>query len=50
MIDELKPSSAISLNSGLLLSGNLQQIGPMEWIIYKPSGAHLQNIIGRASV
>jgi nicotinamidase-related amidase len=36
LMDELKPSADIKLNSTLLLSGNLQQIGSMEWIIYKP--------------
>ena len=36
LIDELKPSPAIRLDSNLLLSGNLQQIGSMEWIMYKP--------------
>ena len=36
LMDELKPSPDIRLNSTLLLSGNLQQIGSMEWIIYKP--------------
>jgi nicotinamidase-related amidase len=36
IIDKLKPSPAIRLNSSLLLSGNLQQIGPTEWIMYKP--------------
>ncbi len=36
IIKELKPSSTISLNSSLLLSGQLQQIGHMEWIMYKP--------------
>jgi hypothetical protein len=35
-MDELKPSPDIRLNSALLLSGNLQQIGSMEWIIHKP--------------
>jgi nicotinamidase-related amidase len=53
LMDELKPSPTISLNSKLLLSGNLQQIGSMEWIMYKPRwGAfydtklerHLQNL------
>ena len=38
LMDELKPSADIKLNSTLLLSGNLQQIGAMEWIIYKPRG------------
>jgi nicotinamidase-related amidase len=36
LIDELKPSSNTRLNSSLLLSGSLQQIGSMEWIMYKP--------------
>jgi nicotinamidase-related amidase len=53
LIDELKPSPHIRLDSKLLLSGNLQQIGSMEWIMYKPRwGAfystklekHLQNL------
>ena len=35
LMDELKPSPAVRLNSNLLLSGNLQQIGPKEWIMYK---------------
>ncbi len=36
LMEELKPSSTIILDSSLLLSGQLQQIGTMEWIIYKP--------------
>jgi nicotinamidase-related amidase len=36
LVDELKPYPSIRLDSDLLLSGNLQQIGPMEWIMYKP--------------
>jgi nicotinamidase-related amidase len=36
LMDELKPSPNVRLNSSLLLSGNLQQIGSMEWIMYKP--------------
>jgi nicotinamidase-related amidase len=36
LMDELKPSCDIRLKSNLLLSGNLQQIGSMEWIMYKP--------------
>jgi nicotinamidase-related amidase len=36
LMDELKPSPDIRLNSSLLLCGNLQQIGSMEWIMYKP--------------
>lgn len=31
--DVLKPSPQITLDSKLLLSGNLQQIGSMEWIM-----------------
>lgn len=34
-MDELKPSPDIRLNSSLLCD-NLQQIGSMEWIMYKP--------------
>jgi nicotinamidase-related amidase len=53
LMGELKPSPHITLDSKLLLSGNLQQIGSMEWIMYKPRwGAfyntklerHLQNL------
>ena len=53
LMDELKPFPHIRLDSKLLLSGNLQQIGSMEWIMYKPRwGAfyntklerHLQNL------
>jgi len=36
LMDEIKPSPTIILNSSLLLSGRLQQIGSMEWIMYKP--------------
>ena len=36
LMDELKPYPSIRLDSDLLLSGNFQQIGPMEWIMYKP--------------
>jgi hypothetical protein len=37
LMDELKPSSStIRLDSSLLLSSQLQQIGTMEWIMYKP--------------
>ena len=32
-LDELKPLSRIKLDSNLLLSGSLQQIGDMEWIM-----------------
>ncbi|MFZ0325704.1 MAG: isochorismatase family protein [Nitrososphaeraceae archaeon] len=36
LMDELKPSSEVRLDSNLLLSGKLQKIRPMEWIMYKP--------------
>ncbi len=36
LMDELKLSSDIKLDFDLLLSGRLQQIGPKEWIMYKP--------------
>lgn len=36
IVDELKPSVDTKLDSDLLLSGRLQQIGSMEWIMYKP--------------
>ena len=35
LMDELKPSPAIKLDSDALLLGNLQQIGTWEWIMYK---------------
>jgi nicotinamidase-related amidase len=43
LMDELKPSPDIKLNSSLLLSGNLQQIGSMEWIMYKPKWSAFYN-------
>ena len=36
IVDELKPSTSTRLDPTLLLSGRLQQISPMEWIMYKP--------------
>jgi nicotinamidase-related amidase len=36
LVSELKPESGITLDSKLLLAGGLQQIGPQEWIMYKP--------------
>jgi nicotinamidase-related amidase len=36
LMDELRLSPDIRLNSELLLSGALQQVGSMEWIMYKP--------------
>jgi nicotinamidase-related amidase len=45
LINELKPSPAIRLDSNLLLSGNLQQIGSMEWIMYKPRWGAFYNTL-----
>lgn len=36
LVDELKPSPGIELDAESLLDGELQQIGPSEWIMYKP--------------
>lgn len=36
LVDELKPSTEIELDTESLLDGELQQIGPSEWIMYKP--------------
>jgi nicotinamidase-related amidase len=45
LMDELKPSSEIRLNSSLLLSGQFQQIGHMEWIMYKPRWGAFYNTL-----
>jgi nicotinamidase-related amidase len=45
LMDELKPSSSIRLESDLLLSGNPQQLGPMEWIMYKPRWGAFYNTL-----
>jgi nicotinamidase-related amidase len=45
LIEELKPSPDITLNPDLLLSGNLQEIGPLEWIMYKPRWGAFYNTI-----
>ncbi len=45
LMDELKPSSAIKLDSSLLLSGQFQQIGSMEWIVYKPRWGAFYNTL-----
>jgi len=48
LMDELKPSPSIRLNSELLLSGNLQKVGSKEWIMYKPRwGAFYNTILER---
>ena len=36
IIDDLKPTSGLRLQPDLLLEGKLQEIGPKEWICYKP--------------
>jgi nicotinamidase-related amidase len=36
LMEELKPVPGIRLDSANLLKGELQHIGPKEWIIYKP--------------
>ncbi|HEX7364230.1 MAG TPA: isochorismatase family protein, partial [Dehalococcoidia bacterium] len=36
LVAELKPASGIRLDSTKLLKGELQKIGPKEWIMYKP--------------
>ena len=35
LVDELLPTAGIRLDADLLLSGERQQIGPNEWILYK---------------
>ena len=46
LMDELKLSPDIRSNSELLLSGTLQQVGSMEWIMYKPRwGAYYNTIL-----
>ena len=47
LVDDLKPSSNVRLNSNLLLYGNLQQIGSMEWIMYRPRWAFYDTILER---
>jgi nicotinamidase-related amidase len=36
LLDPLKPDPGVSLDGELLLSGGPQQVGPAEWIMYKP--------------
>ena len=45
LMNELKPSRRVRLNSNLLLSGQLQQVGPTEWIIYKPRWGAFYNTL-----
>jgi nicotinamidase-related amidase len=36
LIDDVKPEGAERIQPDLLLSGNLQEVGPQEWVCYKP--------------
>jgi len=36
VVNELKPSPSVGFDTDLLLSGRLQEVGPGEWIMYKP--------------
>ena len=36
LVQELKPKTAVRLDAGTLLSGELQQIGDNEYVMYKP--------------
>jgi nicotinamidase-related amidase len=36
LLEPLKPDPGVSLDADLLLSGPPQQVGPAEWIMYKP--------------
>lgn len=45
LMDEIKSSPTIRWNSSLLLSGHLQQIGSMEWIMYKPRWGAFYNTL-----
>jgi nicotinamidase-related amidase len=45
LMDDLKPSSSSRLKSDLLLSGSLQQIGTLEWIMYKPRWGAFYNTL-----
>jgi nicotinamidase-related amidase len=36
LLDELKPEPSVALDADLLLSGEPQQVGPREWLMYKP--------------
>lgn len=46
LLEVLKPTAAIALDPSCLLAGNLQVIGPQEWILYKPRwGAFYQTML-----
>jgi nicotinamidase-related amidase len=36
LVDDLKPSSEVTIDADMLLRGDLQCIGDAEWILYKP--------------
>jgi len=36
LVDELKPSNDVTLDADRLLAGEFQQVGPREWVTYKP--------------
>lgn len=36
LVEKLKPSADARLNADLLLRGEFQNVGPQEWIMYKP--------------
>lgn len=36
LVKELKPAPDVKLDAARLLAGELQMIGPQEWIVYKP--------------
>ena len=43
LLDELKPDPEIRLDGTRLLNGELQKIGPKEWIMYKPKWGAFYN-------
>jgi nicotinamidase-related amidase len=36
LVDELKPTEEVQLDSNLLLNGNFQELRSQEWVMYKP--------------
>lgn len=36
LVEELKPSGEVQLDADQLLQGDFQEVGPQEWIMYKP--------------
>jgi nicotinamidase-related amidase len=36
LVDELKPNAGVGLNADVLLSGQPQEVGPQEWVMFKP--------------